>query len=84
MLTEFYATLTCASPSLEEDLSVWLLDYNYRRVHGSLGKTPMQRWKEPNERALHWEDVEEAFYLARECVYVEQLMLRRQKAKASK
>lgn len=38
------------SPTLEEDLGVWLLDYNYRRVHGSRGKTPMQRWAEVNEQ----------------------------------
>ena len=50
MLTEFYATTSFDSPSLENELGVWLLDYNYRRVHGSIGKTPMQRWKELNEQ----------------------------------
>lgn len=61
MLTEFYATTTIASFSLEEDLGVWLLDYNYRRVHGSLGKTPMQRCAELLEQTPLWDDVAEAF-----------------------
>src|SRR5262249_37558901 len=44
LLDEFYATTSLDSPTLADDLGVWLLDYNYRRVHGSLGMTPMQRF----------------------------------------
>lgn len=84
MLTEFYAITTFDSPSLEEDLGVWLLDYNHRRVHGSLGKTPMQRWAELNEQTPMWDDIADAFDPAKEIAYVDQLTLRRRKAKASK
>ncbi len=84
VLTEFYATTTFDSASLEEDLGVWLLDYNYRRVHGSLGKTPMQRWKELNQQTPFWEDVVETFDPAKETAYFNQLTLRRQKARPSK
>jgi hypothetical protein len=84
LLTEFYATTTGDSPSLEEDLGVWLLDYTYRRVHGSLGKTPMQRWQALNEQTPFWEDVVDAFDPVKEAHAVEQLTLRRRKATASK
>lgn len=84
MLTEFYAITTFASPSLEDDLGIWLLDDNYRRVHGSLGKTPMQRWKELNAQTPFWEEVVEAFNPIKETAYLNQLTLRRHKAKASK
>lgn len=57
MLTEFYAATTMDSPSLEEDLGVWVLDYNYRRIHGSLGNTPMDRWSELYEQTPMWDDV---------------------------
>ncbi len=83
MLAEFYAITTFESPSLEEDLGVWLLDYNYRRVHGSLGKTPMQRWAELNEQTPFWEDVIAAFDLMKEANYVDQLTLRRRRNKTS-
>lgn len=84
VLTEFYATTSFASPSLEEDLGVWLLDYNYRRVHGSLGTTPMQKWAALNEQAPLWDAVAEAFDPVRETAYVDRLTLRRRKVKANK
>ena len=77
MLTEFYATTTIASFSLEEDLGVWLLDYNYRRVHGSLGRTPMQRCAELLEQTPLWDDVAEAFDPVKEIIFVDRLTLRR-------
>ena len=84
VLAEFYATTTFDSLTLEEDLGVWLVDYNYRRVHGSLRTTPMQRWAELNAKTPLWEAVAEAFDPVKEVAYVEQLTLRRRKAKAGK
>jgi transposase InsO family protein len=84
MLTEFYATTSFDSPSLENDLGVWLLDYNYRRVHGSIGKTPVQRWKELNEQTPYWADVVDAFDPIKEAVFAERLTLRRQQFKANR
>lgn len=84
VLDEFYATTSLDSPTLAEDLGAWLLDYNYRRVHGSLGKTPMQRWAELNGDTPLWEDVVETFDREKEARYVEQLTLKRQAARATK
>ncbi len=84
MLTEFYALTAFESPGLEDDLGAWLLDYNYRRVHGSLGKTPMQRWAQLNEQTPFWEDVMAAFDPKKEANYVDQLTLRRRRKKTSK
>jgi transposase InsO family protein len=81
---EFYAITSLESPSLAEDLGIWLVDYNYRRVHGSLGKTPMRRWTELNEKTPYWDDVIEQFDPQREAGYVEQLPLRRRSVKSSK
>jgi hypothetical protein len=44
----------------------------------------MQRWKELNEQTPFWEDIVDAFDPVKEARYVEQLTVRRQKAKASK
>ena len=77
MLTEFYATTTMDSPSLDEDLGVWVLDDNYRRVHGSLGKTPMECWSELHEQTPLWDDVADAFDTRKEITFVDRLTLRR-------
>ena len=69
---------------MAEELGIWLVDYNYRRVHGSLGKTPMQRWTELNEKTPSWDDVIEQFDPKREAGYVEQLTLKRRSVKSSK
>lgn len=84
VLDEFYATTSLDSPTLAEDLGVWLVDYNYRRIHGSLGKTPMQRWAELNEKTPYWDEVSEEFDPEKEADYVDQLTLRRRSAKPSK
>lgn len=84
MLTEFYAITTMDSPSLEEDLGVWVLDYNYRRVHGSLGRTPMQRCAELLDQTPLWDEVAEAFDPVKEITFVERLTLRRRAFTANK
>ncbi len=84
MLTEFYATTTMDSPSLADDLGVWLLDYNYRRVHGSLGTTPMQRCAELLDQTPLWDDVAEAFDPVKEITFVDRLTLRRRTFTANK
>jgi transposase InsO family protein len=83
-LDEFYATTTLASPSLQEDLGEWLTDYNYRRVHGSLGMTPMQRFSEKAEAILLWEEIAATFDRAQEANYVDLLWLKRHRQQASK
>jgi transposase InsO family protein len=83
-LDEFYATTSLDSPTLAEDLGVWLVDYNYRRIHGSLGKTPMQRWAELNQKTPEWDDVIEQFDPKKEADYVAQRTLRRHAARPSK
>lgn len=77
MLTEFYATTSMDSFSLEEELGVWVLDDHYRRVHGSLGKTPMERWSELHERTPMWDDVADACDPRKEITFVDRLTLRR-------
>jgi transposase InsO family protein len=77
VLDEFYATTTLDSPTLAEDLGIWLVDYNYRRIHGSLGKTPMQRWAELNANTPEWDDIMDQFDPEKEADYVEQLTLKR-------
>lgn len=78
-LDEFYATTTLDSPDLEDDLGEWLTDYNYRRVHGSLGMTPMQRCAALADETPLWDDVAAIFDRRRERHYVDLLILQRMK-----
>lgn len=84
VLDEFYATTTLESATLADDLEDWLQDYNYQRVHGSLGVTPIDRWAALEEEVPSWDDVIAAFDLTKEMNYVELLTLRRQYAAARK
>jgi hypothetical protein len=84
VLDEFYATTTWNSPTLAEDLGVWLVDDNYRRIHGSLGKTPLQRWAERNQQTPEWDDIIDPFDPTTEAAYVEQLTLKRRATKPGK
>ena len=84
MLDEFYATTSLDSPTLADDLEDWLDDYNYSRVHGSLGVTPVQRWSEREDEIPTWEEVEAAFDVKKESNYVELLQLRRLRAAKTK
>jgi transposase InsO family protein len=84
VLDEFYATTTLDSATLADDLEDWLQDYNYQRVHGSLGVTPIDRWAALEEVVPSWDDVIAAFDLTKKMNYVELLTLRRQYAAARK
>jgi hypothetical protein len=54
-----------------------MLNYNYRRVHGSLSKTPMERWFEMHLQTPFWDDVAEAFDPVKEITFADRLTLRR-------
>jgi transposase InsO family protein len=84
VLDEFYATTSLTSPTLAEDLEDWLDDDNYRRVHGSLGVAPIDRWAALEEEIPSWDDVLAAFDLKKETNYVEWLTLKRSRTPASK
>ena len=84
VLDEFYATTTLDSPTLRDDLGEWLTDYNYRRVHGSLGMTPMQRFSQTAEQVPFWEDIAATFDRTKEANYVDGLWLKRHRQQASK
>ncbi len=84
VLDEFYATTSLASVSLADDLEDWLDDYNYSRVHGRLGVTPIQRWAQREDEIPTCEEGVAAFDLKKESTYVELLTLRRLRAAKTK
>jgi hypothetical protein len=62
----------------------WLTDDNYRRVHGSLGMTPMQRFSEKAEAVPLWEEIAATFDRKKEANYVDMLWFKRHCQRASK
>jgi transposase InsO family protein len=84
VLDEFYATTTLDSSTLHEDLGEWLTDYNYRRVHGSLGMTPMQRFSEKAAQVPLTEEIAATFDRNTEANYVDVLWLKRHRQQADK
>lgn len=85
VVQEFYALADLASVQLDDELGVWQTDYNYRRTHGSLGKTPVQHWKSLNAQTPYWEDIAATFDPQAEAAFHRQLTLdRRRKVLAKK
>lgn len=60
-MDEFYAFADLKSEMLSEDLGVWMMYYNYQRIHGSLEKSPVQKVCERIQDAPFWEDVIDAY-----------------------
>jgi transposase InsO family protein len=75
VLTEFYATANLKVLNLEEELGVWQLYYNYQRVHGSLGVTPMQRVCERFPQTPFSDEVQAGFQTEVEAARVNKRLL---------
>lgn len=43
MLTELYSVTNLKSEALSDELGVWLMYYNYQRIHGSLGSSSIEK-----------------------------------------
>lgn len=66
ILEEFYAFANLKSEALSEELGVWTMYYNYQRIHGSLGKPPVEKLCERIHDAPFWDDVIDAYDPAKE------------------
>jgi transposase InsO family protein len=66
MLTEFYSWANLKSKTLSDDMGEWLMYYNYQRIHGSLGCTPVDKLCERIYNAPTSDDVFDAFDPAKE------------------
>jgi hypothetical protein len=74
-LAEFYATANLKAANLEEELGIWQLYYNYQRVHGSLGVTPMQRVCERFPQTPFSDEVQVGFHAEVEAARVNKRLL---------
>lgn len=69
ILEEFYSTIDLDPIDLEtldRQLGIWNWHYNNERIHGVLGKPPIERLKEVASRVPKWEAVDEHFDVIRE------------------
>ena len=70
ILEEFYSTINHKDPDLANALGVWILQYNYQRVHGSLGEAPMERLSGKIHNAPCWEELANQYDAQKERLYV--------------
>lgn len=66
MLTELYSMIDLKSDTLSDDLGAWLMYYNYQRIHGSLGTSPMEKLCQRIHDAPMSDDVFDAFNPSKE------------------
>jgi len=61
ILNEFYAIADLSSKNLSDQLAEYQHYFNWDRLHGSLGKTPMDRFHELIHQPLFWDEVIEKY-----------------------
>ena len=66
MLTELYSLTNLKSETLSDEMGVWLMYYNYQRIHGSLGTPPVEKLCQRIHDAPTSDDVFDAFEPAKE------------------
>jgi transposase InsO family protein len=66
ILEECCATLDLSDPELADRLDEWQFYYNWQRVHGSLGKPPIDKLCEHNDEIPTWSDIEAMYDPSRE------------------
>ena len=78
VMSEFYATIDLPGDDLQSRLEEWQFDYSWQRVHGSTGKTPIQKCSELVSKTPYWENVSTDFDVARERQIRQERALQRQ------
>jgi transposase InsO family protein len=61
ILNEFYAIVDLSSKNLSDQLAEYQHYFNWDRLHGSLGKTPMDRFHELIHQTPFWDEVIEKY-----------------------
>jgi len=82
MLDEFYSAADLNSPDLASALGEWILHYNYQRIHGSLGTTPIERFCKKSAAAPTWEEISEQYDPEKERLHVRDYALDQRLAQA--
>jgi transposase InsO family protein len=70
-LKEFWALVDFSEDHLNDRLAEYQHYYNWDRVHGSIGKTPMDRVVELSKQTPFWDKVEEKYDSAQEIIRVQ-------------
>jgi transposase InsO family protein len=70
-LKEFWALVDFSHYHLSDRLSEYQHYYNWDRVHGSLGKTPMERVVELSRQTPLWDEIENSYDSAQEVIRVQ-------------
>lgn len=69
-LKEFWALIDFSEDHLSDQLSDYQQYYNWDRVHGSLGKTPIDRVVELSKETPFWDEVENCYDSSKEFIRV--------------
>jgi len=69
-LKEFWALMGLSEDHLSEQLGYYQHYYNWDRLHGSLGKTPMDKVVKLSRQTPFWDEVEEGYDTTKEFIRV--------------
>lgn len=71
-LKEFWALVDFSDDNLSDRLSEYQHYYNWHRIHGSTGKTPVDRIVELSEKTPFWDEVEDLYDCSKEFIRVQE------------
>lgn len=74
-LDEFYATTSLRDPVLRDRLGEWQHYYNWERIHGSIGKTLMDRYFELMNKTPYWDEVQSRYDPAKEIYHAQSFLV---------
>ncbi|MBN1695135.1 transposase [candidate division WOR-3 bacterium] len=80
-LMEFWALIDFPEDHLSDRLSEYQHYYNWDRVHGSIGKTPMDKTVELSKQIPFWEEVERNYDASTEYLRVQHYSMDRRMLK---
>ncbi len=69
-LREFWALVDLSHDHVSDQLSEYQHYYNWDRIHGSLGKTPMDKVVELSQQTPFWDEVEGSYDSTRELIRI--------------
>jgi transposase InsO family protein len=69
-LKEFWALIDFSEDHLSDQLAYYQHYYNWDRIHGSLGKTPMDKVVELSRQTPFWDEVEDGYDSTKEFIRV--------------
>jgi len=71
-LRKFWALVDLSHDHISDQLAEYQHYYNWDRIHGSIGKTPVDKVIELSPQTPFWDEVEDSYNAAKELIRIQE------------